>query len=91
MTPRSSGRAEARVAADRRQQPEPARLHGGFREHLSPDRQGLPADYTFVAESGLGDHADLDQMAERGVHCFLIGEALMRQHDVEAATRALVG
>jgi indole-3-glycerol phosphate synthase len=25
------------------------------------------------------------------VHCFLIGEALMRQADVEAATRAMVG
>ncbi|MEO7169615.1 MAG: indole-3-glycerol phosphate synthase TrpC, partial [Sphingomonas sp.] len=50
-----------------------------------------PADCTFVAESGLTIRADLDQMAEHGVHCFLIGEALMRQHDVEAATRALVG
>ncbi|MDQ2878660.1 MAG: indole-3-glycerol phosphate synthase TrpC [Pseudomonadota bacterium] len=50
-----------------------------------------PAGCTFVAESGLMTRADLDQMAMRGVHCFLIGEALMRQHDIEAATRALVG
>ena len=50
-----------------------------------------PAGCTFVAESGLNTRADLDAMAERGVHCFLIGEALMRQADVEAATRALVG
>ncbi|MEG3150543.1 indole-3-glycerol phosphate synthase TrpC [Sphingomonas sp. ZT3P38] len=50
-----------------------------------------PAGCTFVAESGLTIRADLDQMAEHGIHCFLIGEALMRQHDVEAATRALVG
>ena len=50
-----------------------------------------PADCTFVAESGLTTRADLDAMAERGVHCFLIGEALMRRDDVEAATRALVG
>ena len=34
---------------------------------------------------------DLDAMAEHGVRCFLIGEALMRQDDVEAATRALIG
>ena len=49
-----------------------------------------PADCTFVAESGLNSRADLDAMAEHGVHCFLIGESLMRQDDVEAATRALV-
>jgi indole-3-glycerol phosphate synthase len=30
-------------------------------------------------------------MAEHGIHCFLIGEALMRQADIEAATQALVG
>jgi indole-3-glycerol phosphate synthase len=50
-----------------------------------------PADCTFVAESGLTSRSDLDAMAEHGVHCFLIGEALMRQPDVEAATRAMVG
>ncbi|MFT3978472.1 MAG: indole-3-glycerol phosphate synthase TrpC [Sphingomonas bacterium] len=50
-----------------------------------------PAGCTFVAESGLTTRADLDAMAEHGVRCFLIGESLMRQADVEAATRALVG
>ena len=50
-----------------------------------------PEGCTFVAESGLNTRADLDLLAARGVHCFLIGEALMRQDDVEAATRALVG
>jgi indole-3-glycerol phosphate synthase len=50
-----------------------------------------PKGCTFVAESGLAVRADLDAMAEHGVKCFLIGEALMRQDDVEAATRALVG
>ena len=50
-----------------------------------------PGDCTFVAESGLMTRADLDAMAARGVHCFLVGEALMRQDDIEAATRALVG
>ena len=51
----------------------------------------VPTDCTFVAESGLTTRADLDAMAAHGVRCFLIGEALMRQADVEAATRALVG
>jgi indole-3-glycerol phosphate synthase len=50
-----------------------------------------PKGCTFVAESGLTSRADLDAMAERGIHCFLVGEALMRQDDVEAATRALIG
>lgn len=50
-----------------------------------------PAGCTFVAESGLETRADLDAMAARGVRCFLIGEALMRQADIAAATRALVG
>jgi indole-3-glycerol phosphate synthase len=50
-----------------------------------------PADCTFVAESGLSTRADLDAMAEHGVRCFLIGEALMRQDDLGAATQRLVG
>lgn len=50
-----------------------------------------PEGCTFVAESGLSTRADLDAMAEKGVKCFLIGEALMRADDVEAATRALLG
>ncbi|OWK32169.1 indole-3-glycerol phosphate synthase TrpC [Sphingomonas mucosissima] len=50
-----------------------------------------PAGCTFVAESGLNTRADLDAMAEHDVRCFLIGESLMRQPDVAAATRALVG
>jgi indole-3-glycerol phosphate synthase len=50
-----------------------------------------PEGCTFVAESGLSRHADLDAMAEHGVRCFLVGEALMRQVDVAAATRALLG
>ena len=57
----------------------------------SSDLGRAPEGCTFVAESGLTIRADLDRMAEHGIHCFLIGEALMRQPDVEAATRALVG
>ncbi|TZG26137.1 indole-3-glycerol phosphate synthase TrpC [Sphingomonas montanisoli] len=49
-----------------------------------------PEGCTFVAESGLGSKADLDAMAEHGVRCFLVGEALMREADVAAATRRLL-
>lgn len=50
-----------------------------------------PAGCTFVAESGLSTHSDLAAMASEGVRCFLVGESLMRQADVEAATRMLLG
>ena len=50
-----------------------------------------PEGCTFVAESGLGSKADLDAMAGHDVRCFLVGESLMRQADVEVATRALIG
>ena len=50
-----------------------------------------PPGCTFVAESGLTSRADLDAMAAYGIRCFLIGESLMRQPDLAAATRALIG
>lgn len=50
-----------------------------------------PEGCTFIAESGLGCPADLAAMAAHGVRCFLIGEALMRQADVAAATRVMLG
>ncbi len=50
----------------------------------------LPADRLAVSESGLYNSADLARMARAGVGCFLIGESLMRQPDLAAATRALI-
>jgi indole-3-glycerol phosphate synthase len=49
-----------------------------------------PESCTFVAESGLTSHADLTAMAAHDIRCFLVGEALMRQADVESATRQLL-
>jgi indole-3-glycerol phosphate synthase len=49
-----------------------------------------PEGCTFVAESGIGSHDDICAMAEHGVRCFLVGESLMRQDDVELATRRLL-
>ena len=50
----------------------------------------VPSDRILVAESGLAAPADLARMARAGARCFLIGESLMRQSDVVAATRALL-
>ncbi len=50
----------------------------------------LPKDRVLVAESGLKTPADLARMSKAGARRFLIGESLMREPDVEAATRKLL-
>jgi indole-3-glycerol phosphate synthase len=50
----------------------------------------VPADRLIVAESGLNSPADLADLARYGARCFLVGESLMRQADVETATRTLL-
>lgn len=50
-----------------------------------------PPGCLFVAESGITGNADVRHLADNGIRCFLVGEALMRQPDIEAATRALIG
>ena len=50
----------------------------------------VPEDRIIVAESGLFAPADLARMARCGARAFLIGESLMRQDDVAAATRAIL-
>ena len=50
----------------------------------------IPADYTVVCESGIATPADIARMRVADMHCFLVGESLMRQPDVTLATRTLL-
>ncbi len=50
----------------------------------------VPDDRLLISESGLNRPDDLADMARHGARVFLIGESLMRQPDVAAATRALL-
>ncbi|MEE8454428.1 MAG: indole-3-glycerol phosphate synthase TrpC, partial [Limibaculum sp.] len=62
-------------------------VHLETTEELAPL---VPANRLLVTESGLSTPADLARLAGAGVRSFLIGESLMRQQDVTAATRALL-
>jgi indole-3-glycerol phosphate synthase len=57
-------------------------------ERLAPH---VPPDRIVIAESGIAGPADLQRLAKCGVRAFLVGESLMRQGDVAAGTRTLLG
>jgi indole-3-glycerol phosphate synthase len=49
-----------------------------------------PEGSLIVGESGINSHADIERLARAKVRTFLVGESLMREADVTAATRALL-
>jgi indole-3-glycerol phosphate synthase len=51
----------------------------------------LPPDRFLIAESGIRTNADIVRLTATGARAFLVGESLMRQPNVAAATRSLLG
>jgi indole-3-glycerol phosphate synthase len=50
----------------------------------------VPNEVLLVSESGISSREDIARLRRAGARAFLVGESLMRQHDVAAATRALL-
>ncbi len=59
--------------------------------HTLDLRPSIPSDRLLVGESGIATHDDVLRLGRGGVKAVLVGESLMRQHDVTAATRRLLG
>jgi indole-3-glycerol phosphate synthase len=56
-------------------------------EHLA---RSVPPGHVIVGESGIFTAGDVARLSKSGISAFLVGESLMRQADIAAATQALL-
>ena len=64
-----------------------------FETHLETTEklaQLIPPGRIIVSESGIFSPADIERLTRSGASAFLVGESLMKQQDIESATRALL-
>jgi len=59
--------------------------------HSIEIRKNLPADITFVSESGISSNDQVLRLLQSNVDAILVGESLMRADDIAAATKQLLG
>lgn len=60
----------------------------GITERLAPK---IPRDRTIVSESGIRTYEEIKRLNAFGVHAALVGESLLRQHNIEQAVQDLIG
>jgi indole-3-glycerol phosphate synthase len=60
-------------------------------QHTIRLRGQIPSDRIVVGESGIHSRADALLLESNGIQAMLVGESLMRQDDVRAATSSLLG
>ena len=60
-------------------------------EHTIRLRRDIPDECLLVGESGIGTRADVERLEAAGVDAILVGESLMREADIGAAVRKLLG
>jgi indole-3-glycerol phosphate synthase len=58
--------------------------------HTVHMRELIPSERCLVGESGIANADDARMLFEHGVQAILVGESLVKQPDIEAATKALL-
>jgi len=53
--------------------------------------QDMPEGVVVVSESGIGHREDVERLSEAGLDAILVGESLMREEDIGAKVRELLG